>query len=154
MVAITHSMLEKKSGMRKKSSQKVGYAIFIEALKMAEKHEKPCFTFFAFLPPYFGVSGSLVSRMRKISMRSIDWYRKFLISCLAARYSAIFVFFIVKIEFLKLNLLPNRAVESFWDALWLGIRPFFYFCRKSGKIQECRRGGWVGISESEFHDHQ
>ena len=36
--------------------------IFIEALKMVENHEKPCFTFFAFLPPYFGVSGSLVSR--------------------------------------------------------------------------------------------
>ena len=36
--------------------------IFIEALKMAENHEKTCFTFFAFLPPYFGVSGSLVPR--------------------------------------------------------------------------------------------
>ena len=58
---------------------------------MAENHQKQCFTFFAFLPPYFGVSGSLVSRMRKISMRSIDWYQKFLISCLAARYSTVFV---------------------------------------------------------------
>ena len=38
--------------------------IFIEALKMAENHEEPCFTFFAFLPPYFGVSGSLVFRNR------------------------------------------------------------------------------------------
>ena len=66
--------------------------IFIEALKMAENHEKPCFTFFAFLPPYIGVSGSLVSGMRKISMRSIDWYQKFLISWLAARYSTVFVF--------------------------------------------------------------
>ena len=36
--------------------------IFIEALKMAENHEKPSLTFFAFLPPYIGVSGSLVSR--------------------------------------------------------------------------------------------
>ena len=36
--------------------------IFIEALKMAENHEKQGFTFFAFLPPYIGVSGSLVSR--------------------------------------------------------------------------------------------
>ena len=65
--------------------------IFIEALKMAENHEKQSFTFFAFLPPYIGVSGSLVSRMRKISMRSIDWYQKFLISRLAARYSTVFV---------------------------------------------------------------
>ena len=36
--------------------------IFIEAFKMVENHEKQCFTFFAFLPPYIGVSGSLVSR--------------------------------------------------------------------------------------------
>ena len=153
---------------------------------MAENHKKQCFTFFAFLPAYIGVSGSLVFRKRKISMRSIDWYQKFLISCLAARYStvfvlrrskwlkmtknqvlrflpfyplisafqalsclanarvkgsidwyqkflisrlaarysAVFVFFIVNIDFLKLNLLSNRAVERFWDALWLGIGPF------------------------------
>ena len=65
--------------------------IFIEALKMAEIHEKQCFTCFAFLPPYIGVSGSLVSRKRQISMRSIDWYQKFLISRLAARYSTVFV---------------------------------------------------------------
>ena len=65
--------------------------IFIDVLKIAENLEKQSFTFFAFLPPYIGVSGSLVSRMAKISMRSIDWYRKFLISCLAARYSIVFV---------------------------------------------------------------
>ena len=64
----------------------------IRALKLAASHEKQIFTFFAFLPPYIGVSGSLVSRMRKISMRSIDWYQKFLISCLAARYSTVFAF--------------------------------------------------------------
>ena len=34
--------------------------IFIEALKMAENHEKQLFTFFAFLPPYIGISGFLV----------------------------------------------------------------------------------------------
>ena len=67
--------------------------IFIEVLKIAENLEKQSFTFFAFLPPYIGVSGSLVSRMRKISMRSIDWYQKFLISCLAARYSTVYVFY-------------------------------------------------------------
>ena len=65
--------------------------IFIEVLKIAENLEKQSFTFFAFLPPYIGVSGSLVSRMRKISMRSIDWYQKFLISRLAARHSTVFV---------------------------------------------------------------
>ena len=32
---------------------------------MAENHEKQCFTFFAFLPPYIGVSGSLVSQMQE-----------------------------------------------------------------------------------------
>ena len=77
-------------------------------LKIAENLEKQSFTFFAFLPPYIGVSGSLVSRMRKISMRSIDWYQKFLISRLAALYSAVFVFFIVKIDFLKLNLFDTK----------------------------------------------
>ena len=86
-------------------------------LNIADNLEKQSFTFFAFLPPYIGVSGSLVSRMRKISMRSIDWYRKFLISCLAARYSAVFVFFIVKIDFLKLNLLPN----VWWLVAWSSV---------------------------------
>ena len=104
----------------------------VEALKLAENREKDLLTFFAFLPPYIGVSGSLVSFMRKISMRSIDWYQKFLLSRLAARYSAVFVFFIVKIDFLKFNLLSNRAVERFWDALWLGIRPFLCFCLVRG----------------------
>ena len=68
--------------------------IFIEAFKMAENHEKQLFTFFVFLPPYIGVSGSLVSGMRKSVKRSIDWYQKFLISCPAARYSAVFVFYV------------------------------------------------------------
>ena len=58
---------------------------------MAENLEKQSFTFFAFLPPYICVSGSLVNHMRKISMRSIDWYQKFLISCFAARYSSVFL---------------------------------------------------------------
>ena len=104
--------------------------LFIGALKMVENYEKQRFTFFAFLPPYFGVSGFLVSGMRKISMRSIDWYQKFLISWLAARYSTVFVFYCrqnVKIDFLKFNLLPNEPIESFWDALWLVIRPFLCF---------------------------
>ena len=68
--------------------------IFIGVLKIAENHEKQSFTFFAFLPPYIGDSGSLVSGMRKSVKRSIDWYQKFLISWLAAaRYSSVFVFY-------------------------------------------------------------
>ena len=38
-----------------------------------------------------------------------------------------FCVFSIKIDFLKLNLLPNEPIESFWDALWLGIRPFLCF---------------------------
>ena len=97
---------------------------------MLENTEKQSLTFFAFLPPYIGVSGSLVSGMRKSMKKSIDWYQKFLISWLAARYSTVFVFYCrqnVKIDFLKFNLLPNEPIESFWDALWLGIRPFLCF---------------------------
>ena len=97
---------------------------------MLENPEKRSFTFCAFLPPYIGVSGSLVSCMRKSTKRSIDWCQKFLISWLAARYSTVFEFYCtqnVKIDFLKFNLLPNEPIESFWDALWLGIRPFLCF---------------------------
>ena len=32
------------------------------------------------------------------------------------------------------NLLPNRAIESFWDALWLGIQPFLCFTTESRKV--------------------
>ena len=60
-------------------------------MKIVENHEKQCFTFLAHLPPYIGVSGSLVSGMRKSVKRSIDWYQKFLISRLAARYSTVSV---------------------------------------------------------------
>ena len=52
---------EKKSSKRCRSDPNM---ILIEVLKMVENDEKPCLTFFAFLPPYFGVSGSLVSRNR------------------------------------------------------------------------------------------
>ena len=64
----------------------------LEALKVDENDENPSFTFSAFLPPYIGVSGCLVSGMGKSVKRSIDWYQKFLISYLAARYSTVFVF--------------------------------------------------------------
>ena len=49
-----------------------------------------------------------------------------------ARYSDVFVFdsrvsycrsdVDSESEITKLNLLPNEHLESFWDALWLGIR--------------------------------
>ena len=45
--------------------------------KMNENHEKRCFTRSAFLHPYIGGSGSLVSRKRKSVKRGIDWYREF-----------------------------------------------------------------------------
>ena len=59
---------------------------FQQVVEMAEKAEKPGFTFFAFLPPYIGVSSFLVYPQGKSFSRSIDWYRKFFISCLLARY--------------------------------------------------------------------
>ena len=59
---------------------------------MVENNEKQCFTFFALLPPYIGVSGSLVSRKRKSMKRSIDWYQQLLTSGLAARHSTVIVF--------------------------------------------------------------
>ena len=34
------------------------HEFFVGALKLAENREKDFFTFFAFLPPYIGVSGS------------------------------------------------------------------------------------------------
>ena len=58
---------------------------FQQVFKMVENAEKPGFTFFAFLPPYIGVSGFLAYPKGKIFSRSIDWYRKFFISCPLAR---------------------------------------------------------------------
>ena len=84
--------------------------IFIEALEITENHEKQCFTFFAFLPPYIGVSGSLVSRMHKSVKRSIDWYQKFLISRLAARYSTVFVLRHSKCQKIKKNIVLRRCL--------------------------------------------
>ena len=44
----------------------------IRALKLAANHEKQLFTFFGFLPPYFGVSGFPAYPKRQILTRSID----------------------------------------------------------------------------------
>ena len=39
---------------------------------------------------------------------------------------------IYKMDFLQFNLLSNGLIEKFWDALWLGIGPFFRFiCKNS-----------------------
>ena len=59
---------------------------FQQVFKMAENAEKQGFTFFAFLPAYSGVSGFLAYPKGKNFSRSIDWYRKFFISCPLARY--------------------------------------------------------------------
>ena len=46
---------------RPKSLKNASFSRFsIRALKLAANHEKQVFTFFAFLPPYIGVSGSLM----------------------------------------------------------------------------------------------
>ena len=98
-------------------------------LKMAENHEKQCFTFFAFLPPYIGVSGSLVSRKRKSVKRSIDWYQKFLISCLATRYSAVLGFYVpplrVKME-IRQALCPGRVRSCHFPCPWAVLVPLIY----------------------------
>ena len=37
----------------------------------------------------------------------------------------------------ELNLLPKEPMESFWDALWLGIRPFFVIGWRN-VVESCR----------------
>ena len=32
---------------------------------------------------------------------------------------------ILEIDFLEFKLMPKAPIEKFWEALWLGIRPFF-----------------------------
>ena len=44
----------------------------LEVLKLAANREKLCFAFFGFVPPYFGVSGSLVYLKRQIMKRSLQ----------------------------------------------------------------------------------
>ena len=66
-------------------------------------------------------------RMRKVEFATTWRHREFL-GRPAVRHSAIFVFpTILKIDFPKLNLLPKASIETFWDALWLRIRPFLCF---------------------------
>ena len=65
--------------------------ISFRCVKLRENPENLGFTFFVFLPPYLGVSDSLVYLKRRGLKRSIVSSKKFLISCLVARYSAVFV---------------------------------------------------------------
>ena len=51
---------------------------------------------------------TLISRRNVVKLIS----RRNVVTLMARRNSA------------KLNLLPKEPIESFWDALWLGIRPF------------------------------
>ena len=80
---------------------------FIRALKLAANREKQLFTFFGFLPPYIGVSGSLTYPNRQILTRSIDCYQKFFISCLVARYWKIY-----RKSFENLSKIYRRSIEN------------------------------------------
>ena len=82
----------KKSENRQQISKSPKIKISFRCAKLRENPENQGFMFFAVLPSYFGVSDSLAYSKRQGLKRSIDWYKKFLISCLAARYSAVFVF--------------------------------------------------------------
>ena len=44
----------------------------------------------------------------------------------------------------KLDLLPKEPIESFWDALWLGIRPLLCFIIESRRIVQ----GWLPVVEN------
>ena len=82
----------KKSENRQQISKNHKIKISFRCVKLRDNPENQGFTFFAFLPPYLGVSDSLAYFKRRGLKRSIVWYKKFLISCLVARYSAFFVF--------------------------------------------------------------
>ena len=81
----------KKSENWKQSNKSLKIKISFRCAKLRENPENQGFTFFAVLPPYFGVSDSLAYSKVLGLKRSIVWYKKFLISCLVARYSAVFV---------------------------------------------------------------
>ena len=66
--------------------------------KLRGNMENQGFTLFAFLPSYLGVSGSLVYFKRQGLKRSIVWYKNFLILCLVAWYSTVFVLKSMKIH--------------------------------------------------------
>ena len=81
----------------------------IRVLKLAANHEKQVFTFFAFLPPYMGASGSLMPCKRQILKRSIDRCQKLLISWHADRYWAVSMF-LVRISQAR----HRKSIEILW----------------------------------------
>ena len=79
--------MDKSYKIKKKTKIKISF----RRAKLRENPENQGFTFFAVLPPYFGISDSLAYSKRRGLKRSIDWYKKILISCLVAWYSAVSV---------------------------------------------------------------
>ena len=90
-MAIHGHTWHQKSENRQQISKNPKIKISFRCVEFRENPENQSFTFFAFLPPYLDVSDSLAYTKAKNLSRSIDWYKKFLISCLVARYSAVFV---------------------------------------------------------------
>ena len=82
-----HSKSKKSYKINESPKSKISF----RCVKLRENPENLGFTFFGFLPPYLGVSDSLVYFKRRGLKRSIVWYKNFLISCLVAWYSAVFV---------------------------------------------------------------
>ena len=91
-MAIYGHTWHQKSENREQISKNPKIKISFRCAKLRDNPENQGFTFFAFLPPYLGVSDSLAYFKRRGLKRSIVSYKKFLISCLVARYSAVFVF--------------------------------------------------------------
>ena len=90
-MAIISSKRHSKSKKSYKINENPKSRILFRCVKLRENPENQGFTFFGFLPPYLGVSDSLAYFKRRGLKRSIVSYKKFLISCLVARYSAAFV---------------------------------------------------------------
>ena len=116
--------------------------------KLRESPENQGFTFFAVLHSYFGVSGSLTYSKRQGLKRSVDWYKKCLISCLVAWYSAVFVW-----KSMQIHGNPCRSTRSTLQNL-IGYRMsiskasgtpcgsvFGRFC-----VSRARIGGTLGLT--------
>ena len=79
-----------------------------------------------------------------------------------AGHSAAFLLYLRKLDLLKLNLMLKAPIEIFWDALWLGVRPFLYFTRRKidflkfdptskAPIESFWDALWLGIQRFMFH---
>ena len=54
-------------------------------------------------------------------------YNERILGHLVAGCSAVFAFDDVTLDFLELSSMPKAPIESFWSAVWLGVRPFLRF---------------------------